>query len=297
MWATLLLPVADPAFPLALAVPPSPSLSPSLQVSGANYAGTFEVTRARGTYPTSLSATLPPARYGTVRCSTAQVGRAQPSPAQPSFLVPVSLSLFLACVKVSQSASQSISRSAPRAVIHSFAQSHPPRQPVKQANQSNWSSAWEKGAYAHCTLGLPHCARPSLPPCLHLPPKPAHTLLACCTLHLAPCYHPTSFLCVLVVCMCVCVINVRVRVCLREHGRRGVELISKFHIHIHPSIPTHILWQHSTLHLPQPCVLPSNCPWEHTQLPRLPLRSNSRRSSLDCSRGCCITRIRPDQIS
>lgn len=44
----------------SLPVPPSPSLSPSLQVSGANYAGTFEVTRARGTCPTSLPATLPP---------------------------------------------------------------------------------------------------------------------------------------------------------------------------------------------------------------------------------------------
>jgi hypothetical protein len=60
---------------LALTVPRSPSHSPSLQVSGANYAGTFEVTRARGTYPTSLSATLPPSwvRYGTVQHSAVMV--------------------------------------------------------------------------------------------------------------------------------------------------------------------------------------------------------------------------------
>lgn len=127
----------------SLPVPPSPSLSPSLQVSGANYAGTFEVTRARGTYPTSLSATLPPARYGTVRCSAAQVWSGRQGPAQPSPAVlpgpSLSLPLFLACVKVSpvchpvsQAGSQSISRSACRPVIHSFAQSHPPP-PARQA--------------------------------------------------------------------------------------------------------------------------------------------------------------------
>ena len=44
----------------SLPVPRSPSLSPSLQVSGANYAGTFEVTRARGTCPTTLSYHPPP---------------------------------------------------------------------------------------------------------------------------------------------------------------------------------------------------------------------------------------------
>lgn len=246
MWATLLLPVADPAFPLALAVPPSPSLSPSLQVSGANYAGTFEVTRARGTYPTSLPATLPPARHGTVRCSAAQcgqVGRAQPSPAQPSFLVPVLVALSHPLVEQGMVSPVRIQSSpvspASQSVIHSFLlQSHPPQQPVcpsSSRTQSNRSSAWPEGACTLHTWGLPHCARPSLPPCLHLPPKPAHTLLAC-TLHLATIPPPSFPLRVGCLCRCVCVcvlLYVRVRVCLREH-ERGVELISKFHIHTHP---------------------------------------------------------------
>lgn len=156
--------------------------------------------------------------------SAGRQGPAQPSPAVlpgPS----LSLPLFLACVKVSpvcqpasqsvsQAGSQSISRSARRAVIHSFALSRIHLASPSSRRTSRTGLVPGKKVHAHCTLGLPHCARPSLPPCLHLPPKPAHTLLACCTLHLAPCYHPTSFLpfacwlcvcvCVLLMCACAC---------------------------------------------------------------------------------------------
>lgn len=192
----------------SLPVLPSPSLSPSLQVSGANYAGTFEVTRARGTYPTSLSATLPPARYGTVRCSTAQVGRAQPSPAQPSFLVPVSPSLSCLCqgqssLPARQAVSQSVAVLVAQSSIPSLSRIHLASPSSRRTSRTGLVPG--KRVHAHCTLGLPHCARPSLPPCLHLPPKPAHTLL--CLLHLAPCTllpsHLLPSLCVLVVCVCV----------------------------------------------------------------------------------------------
>lgn len=134
----------------SLPVPPSPSLSPSLQVSGANYAGTFEVTRARGTYPTSLPATLPPAkvRYGAVQRSAVWLGGqgpAQPSPAVLSWSQSSSLPLSRALshqgmvwsglVKVSpaqpsqslsqssQTVNQSVAVLLSRAVIHSFLRS------------------------------------------------------------------------------------------------------------------------------------------------------------------------------
>lgn len=276
MWATLLLPVADPAshsHSQSLPVPPSPSLSPSLQVSGANYAGTFEVTRARGTYPTSLPATLPPAkvRYGAVQRSAVVVRWAGPSPAQPSrpFLVPVVVSPSLSRAlsrqgmvwsgqgqsspaqpsqslsQSSQTVNQSQYSSRAQSSIHSFAQS-----------QSNRSSAWQEGACTFAHLDCHTAPVRHFPPCLHLPPKPAHTLLARCTLHLAPCYHPTSFLPFAVCWLCVDVINVRVRVCLREH-ERGVELISKFHIRTHP-YPYHS--QQYPAPAPQP-MLPNNCQW------------------------------------
>lgn len=203
----------------SLPVPPSPSLSPSLQVSGANYAGTFEVTRARGTYPTSLPATLPPAkvRYGAVQRSAVVVRWAGPSPAQPSrpFLVPVlrhSLSLSRPLSSryglvrsgqsspVSQSDSQSVAVLVAQSSIHSFAQS-----------QSNRSSAWQEGArtFAHLdchTAPVRHFSTllaPSSQACPHL----------ACLLHLAPCtllpVPPPSFPlrcvgCVWMLLMCAC---------------------------------------------------------------------------------------------
>lgn len=166
MWATLLLPVADLAFPLALAVPRSPSHSPSLQVSGANYAGTSKVTRARGTYPTSsVCHPPPPARYGTVRCSTAQLwlgsqGPAQPSPAvlpgrlvlsTPSYPIPQSVSPsspsqqgLVSQVKsrqLSQPASPALAQPQPVSAVSrgAWSRSHPflpPFSPVSPVSQS-----------------------------------------------------------------------------------------------------------------------------------------------------------------
>lgn len=107
-----------------------------------------------------------------------------------------------------------------------------------------------------CTLGLPHCARPSLSTLLAPSSQTCPHLACLCTLHLAPCYHPTSFLPFAVCWLCVDVINVRVRVCLREH-ERGVELISKFHIRTHP-YPYHS--QQYPAPAPQP-MLPNNCQW------------------------------------
>jgi hypothetical protein len=243
VWATLLLPVADPAFPLALAVPRSPSHSPSLQVSGANYAGTVKVTRARGTYPTSLPATLPP-QLGTVRCGAAQravmVRWAGPSPAVlPGLPTPSpvpraqqglvwsvwSVQTVRSTQPASQPASQCsqsecLSRSHP--FLPSFSQSvgriHLSPSCPSSSRGSRTGLVPGKRVHAHCTLGLPHTApaRPFHLACTFLPTCPC---LAC--LHLAPCYllpatiPPPSFLplCVLDVC-CQCAracVRVRVR--------------------------------------------------------------------------------------
>lgn len=210
----------------SLPVPPSPSLSPSLQVSGANYAGTFEVTRARGTYPTSLPATLPPAkvRYGAVQRSAVVVRWAGPSPAQPSrpFLVPVvvspSLSLAPSLVKVwsglvkvspaqpspvsqsvqsdSQSVAVLVARSHP--FIPSLSRSRTGLVPGRRvhAHLHTWTATLRPSVTFHlaCTF-LPNLPTPCLP-------------AAPCTLHLVTIPPPSFPLrcvgCVWMLLMCAC---------------------------------------------------------------------------------------------
>lgn len=198
-----------------------------------------------------------------MRCSAAQVWSGRQGPAQPSPAVlpgpSLSPSLFRACVKVSPVCLQSVRQAVSQSVAVLLAQSSTPSLSRIHLRSPSSSRTSRTGLVpGKWCMHIVHLDCHTAPvrhfhlACTFLPNLPTPCLPAPCSLHLAPIPPPSFPLRAGWLGVCVCVLlNVRVRVCLREHGRRGVELISKFHIHIHPYPP---IW--STM-ATVPCTCPS----------------------------------------